>query len=656
MSQIKEVLLTFPEYWEEDTLLKSKVIEDVRAYRTDLIEALFSNEKVKKAYSLKIGDGFVFKTDEFISVLRFKNYWENSYTKFSNEIGLTSDRRYLKYNTDVVIDFPHKDCVLEGGMTKGDVGKNEIYYHKILAKEEIDTLFAPKVFTNIKKYDENGEHEATEFSDTNNLIIKGNNLLALSSLSKRYKGKIKCICIDPPYNTGNDEFNYNDNFNQSTWLTFMKNRLEMAKDLLASDGTIAIYIDSKELAYLQVLLDEIFGRENFAGLITVKRGSVTGHKTINPGVVNLSDYILLYSKDKTKWTCNRVYRARDRNIRYNNFILNRSKDSSQWEFCSLLDAFSEYEGISKNQLQKKLGNGFESALMNFVINNADSVIQFAYPDESKVSKETQDLIKKSKTNPDKVYIQKRDKEKDIVLKNGQRILFYSDRLMEIDGELVTAELVSDIWDDVLPNDLAGEGGVKFRKGKKPEKAIRRILQLLTNPGDIVLDFFMGSGTTCAVALKMHRKFIGIEQMDYIHDITVNRLKKVVSGKDEKGITKLYDWQGGGSFIYTELHTLNMNYVDKIEQAQNDDDLEKVILQVNESAFLNFKADFEKVSTKNNTFAALSLEEKKRILIETLDMNQLYLSYSEIDDLQYNIPESVKKFNRSFYEEGGDEIE
>src|SRR5690606_28962187 len=211
--------------------------------------------------------GTVFKLDEFIGMLRYRNYWENSYTQYSNEIGLTSEGKYLRYNSDVVLDFPHKDCVLEGGMTKEDAGRNEIYYHKILAREEIDLLLSPKVLTNIKKYYENGEHKVLEFNDTDNLIIKGNNLVALHTLKERFAGKVKLIYIDPPYNTGNDSFNYNDKFNHASWLTFMKNRIEVAKEILSDEGSIWVTLDDVEVHYFKVLCDEIFGRECFINTI-----------------------------------------------------------------------------------------------------------------------------------------------------------------------------------------------------------------------------------------------------------------------------------------------------------------------------------------------------------------------------------------------------
>lgn len=258
LSQIKEVLLKFPKYWEKDVLLRNKVAEDLRNYNQELIEALLSNQLVKDTYSITLNSTNIFKIEEFISMLRYKNYWENSYTKYSNKIGLTSEGKYLNYNTDVVLDFPHKDSVLEGGMTKEDQGKKEIYYHNVLAKEEIDTLLSPKVLTNIKKYDKNGEHDIDDFTDKDNLIIRGNNLIALNSLKERYENKIKMIYIDPPYNTGGDSFKYNDKFNHSTWLTFMRNRLNLAKKLLSKEGSIWINLDHNESHYLKVLADEIF--------------------------------------------------------------------------------------------------------------------------------------------------------------------------------------------------------------------------------------------------------------------------------------------------------------------------------------------------------------------------------------------------------------
>ena len=258
MQQIKTILKAFPHYWQGEELQRNVVIEDLKSYDAMLISALLKNQKIKENYTVKAGETTIFKVQEFIDILRYKDYWADSYTKYANTIGLTSEGKYLQYNSDVVLDFPYKDCVLEGGMTKEDTGKEEVFYNNIIARDEIDTLLAPKAFVNTKKFDKDGEHDITEFSDEDNLIIKGNNLLALHSLKKRYAGKVQCIYIDPPYNTGNDSFKYNDRFNHSTWLTFMRNRLEIAKELLSDDGSIFVQIDDSQDSYLKVLMDSIF--------------------------------------------------------------------------------------------------------------------------------------------------------------------------------------------------------------------------------------------------------------------------------------------------------------------------------------------------------------------------------------------------------------
>ena len=269
--ELNSVLKLFPEFWQGETLLRSKVIDALKAKEPKLIKALIGSEKIKQNYSTDIEGVLIFDFDKLIGLLRFKEYWPDSFTKYRNKIGLTSAGKYLDYDTDVVLSFPFKDCVLEGGMTKEEQGRNEVYYNEIIARDEIDRLFSPKVLTNSKRYSKDGvEENITEFKDDDNLIIKGNNLIALQSLKQRFSGKVKLIYIDPPYNTGNDSFKYNDRFNRSTWLTFMKNRLEVAKELLSDDGSIWINLDDGEVHYLKVMLDQIFLNGFVANIIWEK--------------------------------------------------------------------------------------------------------------------------------------------------------------------------------------------------------------------------------------------------------------------------------------------------------------------------------------------------------------------------------------------------
>lgn len=633
LSQIKEVLLTFPKYWEEDVLLRNKVAEDLRNYNQELIEALLSNQLVKDTYSISLNSTNIFKIEEFISMLRYKNYWENSYTKYSNEIGLTSEGKYLNYNTDVVLDFPHKDSVLEGGMTKEDQGKKEIYYHNVLAKEEIDTLLSPKVLTNIKKYDKNGKHDIDDFTDQDNLIIKGNNLIALHSLKERYENKIKMIYIDPPYNTGNDSFKYNDRFNHSTWLTFMKNRLEIARKLLMENGVLVVQINDQEMAYLKVLLDEIFSKDNFVSSIVVKMAHLSGVKMAHKEsiVPKTKEYLLVYANNSSQVKLNPQYQKAHWNDvlnRYTSYINNYDKDYTEWEPISLREAM-KINNVPLNNTE---------LVEEFRVNNAERIYQTALNRSANFPKEPQNKFLK---HGDKFSL------------NGREVIFASGKIRENNLQREVVQIVGDIWNDIGINNVFQEGGegIDLRFGKKPEMLLERIISMFTDPDDIVLDFFAGTGTTLSVSLKLQRQFIGVEQLDYIQDLTINRLSNVIHG-EQSGISKKVNWHGGESFIYAELASLNERYVKDIQQASNEAELEKVLSTMKESAYLNFKVDLERVSSKDEGYHALSLEERKEVLIQVLDMNQLYLSYSEMEDEQYDIPEDVKAFNHSFYQKEG----
>src|SRR5690606_14959326 len=208
---LKEILKQFPKFWSGENLQRSLVIDAIQKKEVDVIKALVHNDKIKSIYSTDIDGVLILDFDKLISLLKYKEYWADSFTKYRNKVGLTSEGKYLDYNSDVVLDFPFKDCVLEGGMTKEDQGKDEVYYNELIARDEIDRLFSPKVFTNAKRYLKDGvEENITQFNDGDNLVIKGNNLIALHSLKERYAGKVKLIYIDPPYNTGEDGFKYND--------------------------------------------------------------------------------------------------------------------------------------------------------------------------------------------------------------------------------------------------------------------------------------------------------------------------------------------------------------------------------------------------------------------------------------------------------------
>ena len=631
----------------DGTFMRNAVYEASIQMDSNLIHLLLANPETKKEFFRDVDGVLVFDKVGFGWIINNRQFLPDSYTRFKNKIGLADENgELISASNKVELVFPYKDCVLEGGQTKEEQGQKEIFFNTALAPNEVDRLMFPKVFCNAKRIDVNGVRKAESF-DKSNILIKGNNLLTISSLNKIYEGKVKLIYIDVPYNTGNDSFKYNDKFNHSSWLLFIKNRLEIAHKLLDVSGTIAVSVDNYELAYMLVLLDEIFGKDNRKNIITVRRASVSGAKVINPGVVNIVEYVVIYSKDTNLWKPNRIYQARGYDDRYNTYVKNINDHYDKWEFISVLDAFSEEMGIPKSKLKKQLGNGYDVELENFVITHSDSIVQFASLNDNQISAESLELKKKSIATPNTILYQKREGFRDYYLLNGHVILFAKDRIMNIDGHKTFSTPVSDIWDDVLPNDIHNEGGVELKKGKKPEKLISRIVELCTNEGDVVLDFFAGSGTTGAVCLKMKRKFILCEQMDYIENITCQRLINVVQG-DTRGVSAQYEWQGGGSFVYCELAKLNQNYVDELQSATTEEEIKDIYSRVMKSGFISSKVDPKEINENIDDFYALSLDDQKRFLMELLDKNLLYVNYCDIDDQEFGISEADKAFTKSFY--------
>lgn len=289
------------------------VKKDIISLDKDLLNILFSNNTIKDTFFIKIENNYIFNKEKFLEVLNTR-LLDDSYTKYKNKVGLIDENgNFISDSNEVVLSYPYKDCVLEGGQEKEvdsdgkKVKRKEVFYNPLIAEKETKLMMAPKVFVNAKRWTQDGVEENIESFNYDNIIIKGNNLLALSSLLKRYEGMVKLIYIDPPFNTGNDSFSYNDNFSRSTWLTFMKNRLQIAKKLLSDDGNIFIHIDCNESHYLKVLMDEIFTENNFVEEIIWAYGSASGGRASTPKPVNIHDYILHYSKNYISRKQNRIY-------------------------------------------------------------------------------------------------------------------------------------------------------------------------------------------------------------------------------------------------------------------------------------------------------------------------------------------------------------
>lgn len=627
---VADLLLTNDKYKAEDgKLLKAVVYSDVMAMNETLLTLLLSNKDVKETFFKDVQGTLVFDKQKFAWFMESKEFLPDSYTSYTNKIGLTHNGNFISQTNDVVLDFPYKDCVLEGGQDKDDQKRSEIFYNETIASDEISRMLAPKVFTNAKRYTAVGEKDLTgeldpntiqvkeetgiTFKDDDNLIIKGNNLIALASILKRYEGKVKCIYIDPPYNTQNDSFNYNDSFNHSTWLTFMKNRLELARRLLREDGTIWISCDDHESHYLKVLIDDIFNRDNFIDEIVWQRAyaPINLKKTLSRS----HDVILVYAKNlDPNFTLNKLPRSAEANARYKN---PDNDPRGAWTSSDI-----------------SVGPAVES-----------NIYEITTPSGRKVM-------------PPKGYSWRLSKARFAEFVADNRIWFGEDgnntpRIKRFLSEVKDGVVAMTLWTrDEVGDSQEGKREIKafhfnsIFDTPKQERLIERILTLATNEGDIVFDSFVGSGTTAAVAHKMGRRYIGVEQMDYIQDITVERLKKVLEG-EQGGISKAQNWHGGGSFVYCELKE-DANTLISIIQNATEDTIESVKTSIYADERIVPYLTKQELADADKDFENLTLEEKKQALIKLVDKNKLYVNASDMDDESYHVSDDDKKFTKSFY--------
>lgn len=634
-------------------LNKSRIADAAYKYSEALLTILLNNDGLKKQFFKQVAGATIFMQREFLNFLNNKSFLKDSYTEFKNQIGLQDDKgEYFRENKDVVLVFPYKDCVLEGGQDKEEQKRDEIFYNETLAPDEITRLFDTKALTNFKLYDSKGEQKLTAKSEIDfsqqNLIIKGNNLLALHSLKKikSIAGQVKLIYIDPPYNTNADEFNYNDKFRQSTWLTFMKNRIEIAKKLLSDDGVILVQISDVRVGVLRVLMDEIFEPNNFINQISVKTKSPSGFKTVNLGVFETAEHILFYGKNKRKWKYRPQYVKSDYDNNYKFEVINIGDKYSKWKIRGIEEIISKTDGFQTvKEAKEKIGIGvFNEKMAEYALLNSQRVFRYTEINDD-AGKETLEAKEKSIATPDKVIeVQREDKDNRYVI-NGNEVSFYSKKIREIDGENVPTVMLTNIWTDIAWEGIAKEGGVKLKKGKKPERLLRRIIEMSTSEGDIVMDFHLGSGTTAAVAHKLKRKYIGIEQLDYEENGSVTRLNNVING-DKTGISKFVNWQGGGSFVYSELKRYNQFYIDEIEKAKSTKTLRELYMQMKEEAFFRIGVDHSKWDEEY--FDQLSLKEQKEFLCECLDKNHLYVNLTEMEDAHYKMNKDDIALNKKFY--------
>ncbi len=629
-SKLESLLKTDQRFLDkEDELLKDAVID--AAYKSDLglIGLLLDQADAKKKFFMEVKGHSVFDVNTFIAYIQDKHFLNDSFTRFKNKIGLTIGGRFLNERKEVSLAWPFKDCVLEGGMAREEKEREEIFFNEILAQDEIDKLFAPKVLTKWKRYTAKGEEAVKDLRRDaqgmirENIILKGNNLLSLHSLKEQFRGKIKVIYIDPPYNpeTQSNTFCYNNNFNNSSWLTFMKNRLEAAKSLLTKDGVLIVAIDANEFDYLGVLLRETFSdHETHCITIVHNPRGVQGanfsytHEyaffVIPKGVKSISDKKI--ENGDINWSNLRNWGSESlRTDAKNCFYSVIVENDNVVGFGEVMDS-NEHP---KSQTVK-VGNHYHI----YPIDIEGAERKWRYARQS--VEEVKHLLRAKKT--------KTGYEIEIGKDFGAYRTVWVDK--RYDANIYGTKLVKEL----VP-------GCKFDFPKSLHNVYDCLYAVIGNDKDaIVLDFFAGSGTTAHAVLNLNkedggnRKFILAEQMFYVEDVTVKRVHKVI------------EMLGKEDFVYCELMKYNETFLEDIEAAKDARSLMKVWAEMKKKSFFNFNVDLKSFEENLAEFEKLSLPEQKETLCSVLNKNQLYVNLSEIGDADFKVEKESIELNRQFY--------
>ncbi len=622
---VVEVLKQDKRFFTEDgELLRNAVYEAAMQMDVALIKALLANETTKERFFADVDGVAVFDKVGFGWVVNNREFLPDSYTRFKNKIGLVNNNGdYISASNDVELVFPYKDCVLEGGQTKEDQKRSEIFYNETLAPDEVDRLLYPKVFTKSKKYSGDSISPVTAFSEESHLIIKGNNLLTISSLLKRYEKKVKCVYIDPPYNpTSNaNTFAYNNTFNRSTWLTFMKTRLEVAKRFLTQDGVLIVAIDKNEQPRLQMLIEEIYP-EYDVDCITVIHNP---RGTIGTNFSYTHEFAIFVTPKGRKSICNRQLSEEEVDWSpLRNWGSESERTDAKNCFYPIIVEDGKIVGfgdVCPDDFHPKQTEIIDGKIYVYPIDVKGVERKWRYARQTVETIWTMLRAKKTKTGYD--------------IELGKTFGVY--KTVWTDSRYDASVNGTQLLKSIIPNTV-------FSYPKSIYNVIDCINSVVKDDKNaIILDFFGGSGTTGHAVMEINkdggnRKFILAEQMDYIETDTLPRNVSVM-----KSICP------NASIIYFELTKLNQKYVDRIEAATDSVELLQLWNEMKENAFISYKVNPQDIDDAVSDFEALSLDEQKHLLMELLDKNQLYVNYCDMDDETFAISEEDKAFTKSFYE-------
>ena len=628
--KLTTLLKTHSDFLDEaGELIPAGVRDHAWQLNHDLIKLLLTDDAIKATFFDEIEGHWVFNHNTFINYITDKNFLANSYTQFRNKIGLNIGGKFLRERGEISLVWPYKDCVLEGGQTKEEEKRREIFFNETLAQDEINRMFDPKVLTNWKRHTAEGEQAVTDIQrDENgvireNLVIKGNNLIALHTLKQQFRGQVKLIYIDPPYNpdSPSNTFMYNNNFKRSSWLTFMKNRLEVAKELLRNDGSMIVAIDENEQNYLGVLLDEVFP-EHEKHCITIVH---------NPRGVQGTNFSYTHE--------------------YAFFVIPKGKKViSDREIPAEEITWSNFRNWGGESRREDAKNCFYPVIVEKgeVVGFGDVLDDDEHPSRQTVTDGERDFVYPIDQNMiERKWRYARQSVDEIkhLLRARKTKTGYEIELGKDFGMYRT------VWEDKRYD--ANIYGTQLVKSLVPDcefdfpKSLWNVYDCLRSvikddKEAIVLDFFGGSGTTAHAVLELNkdggsRKFIICEQMHYVETVTRERVKKVIE-QDNKG-----------DFIYCELMQYNQAYMDKIQSVRSSEALMALWKDIADNAFLNWYVNPEVPEEAINDFIAINdVKKQKHLLAELLDKNQLYVNLSEIEDADFEVSAEDKALNKKFY--------
>ena len=630
MNDLITLLAGEPSFVINGKISKDVVVESALALDKTLLDLLTSDKEISKHFFKKSNNYLIFDKIKFQKFVLNKDFLPDNYTQFQINIGLATDDYYIKDDDRVVLNWPYKDCLLEGGQDSEDSKRSEVFWNEILAPNEITRLLKPKALTKIEKLGhEVDKATKIDLADNNNLIIKGNNLLALHTLKSRYGAKVDVIYIDPPYyfdeTKGSDTFSYNSNFKLSTWLTFMKNRLEIARKLLSKKGVLFFSTNDEGVYHLKLICDEIFGTDKYITNFIWKKRAGGGNDS--EGVAMDHEYILCYGNIEGL-----------KKLEFNEEQLKKYKYQD-----SKFATHGPYslKNLHDSSLQDSKG-------LHHDIECPDGSILLGKDYQWKCNKET---FEERKADDRIVFTQD---------KNGKWRVEYKIYLYENKGQLIYDENGKIIHKGIIPNALlenvaSNSDGTKdlkilFPETKKvfsypkPVKLIKHLLKIVDNKNAIVLDFFAGSGTTAHATLELNkddggrRLFVLVEQLDYVTTLTAERVKRAI---------KHYNFEN--CFIYAELAELNEVFVKKIKQSSTKPQLLAVWNSMLEKSFISYR--FVGLKTINESYLEnLEISDLKKLLLEVLDMNMLYVPLSEIEDADFKFDKKEIEFNKQFFGE------